>query len=295
MDCNLLTRSRNKFGKLILSIAGVALLQPALAFCAAAAPANPADFQIANSQALRSKAEQLFELGNRARVAQGINPLQWDPALAAAALYHCARVAAEGPLSHQYAGEAELSERAGLAGAHFNLIEENIAEGYAPAQIHQMWMNSQGHRENLLNPEVDRVGIAVVARGNTLYAVADFGHAVAVLTPDQVEAKIAGLVQATGVAAHLNSTGARLACAQDNGLPVLLDNRRPEFIMRWQDAELGHLPSALLDRISTGKYHEAAVASCPSQNPGTTFTVYRMAVLLLRAESTPSRTLLSQK
>jgi uncharacterized protein YkwD len=299
MNRNLLTRIKSKFSNFVLPIAGVALLQPALTFCAAAPPATPpvtpADIQIANSQALRTKAEQLFELGNRARAAQGISPLQWDPALAAAALYHCARVAAEGPLSHQYAGEPELSERAGQAGAHFSLIEENIAEGYAPAQIHQMWMNSQGHRENLLNPEVDRVGIAVVARGSTLYAVADFGHAVAVLTPEQVESKVAGLVQATGVAAHLNSTGARIACAQDNGLPVSLDNRRPGFIMRWQDAELGHLPSALLDRIATGKYHEAAVASCPSQNAETTFTVYRVAVLLLRTESAPARTLLSQK
>jgi uncharacterized protein YkwD len=295
MNCNLLTLTKNIFKSLAVSIAGVALLQPALALCAAAAPATPADIQIGNSQTLRNKAEQLFELGNRARAAQGISPLQWDAALAAAALYHCARVAAEGPLSHQYAGEPELSERAGQAGAHFSLIEENIAEGYAPAQIHQMWMNSQGHRENLLNPEVDRVGIAVVARGNTLYAVADFGHAVAVLTPEQVESKVAGLVQATGVAAHLNSTGARLACAQDHGLPVSLDNRRPEFIMRWQDAELGHLPSALLDRIATGKYHEATVASCPSQNAETTFTVYRVAVLLLRTDSTTPRTLLSQK
>jgi uncharacterized protein YkwD len=295
MNCNRLTRIKNLFKSFALSIASVVFLQPALTLFAATPPVSPADIQIGNSQALRNKAEQLFELGNQARAARGISPLQWDPALTAAALYHCTRAAAEGPLSHQYAGEAELSERAGQAGAHFSLIEENIAEGNQPAQIHQMWMNSPGHRENLLNPEVDRVGIAVVARGNTLYAVADFGHAVAVLTAEQVEAKVAGLVQATGVAAHLNSTGARLACAQDHGLPVSLDNRRPEFIMRWQDAELGHLPSALLDRIASGKYHEASVASCPSQNAETTFTVYRVAVLLLRTESAPPRTLLSQK
>ena len=32
-----------------------------------------------------------------------------------------------------------------------------------------------------------------------------------------------------------------MACAQDHGLPVSLDNRRPEFIMRWQDAALERL------------------------------------------------------
>jgi hypothetical protein len=65
--------------------------------------------------------------------------------------------------------------------------------------------------------------------------------------------------------------------------------------MRWQDAELSHLPEALLDRISTGKYREAAVGSCPSQSADGTFTLYRVAVLLLRAEPGVTRTYLSSK
>jgi uncharacterized protein YkwD len=283
-------------GIILFSLAIAALISPAHPLLAApSGPAPGADVQIANNQALRNAAGQLFALGNQARAAQGLRPLEWDPALAAAALNHCVRMAAEGPLSHQYDGEPDLSERAGHAGAHFSLVEENIAEGYEPASIHQAWMNSPHHRENLLNPEVDRVGLAVVARGNMLYAVADFAHEVRVLTPEQVEAAVANLVQATGVAAHGSSVGARLACAQDHGLPVSVDNRRPEFIMRWQDAELSHLPEALLDRIATGKYREAAVGSCASQSADGTFTVYRIAVLLLRAESAPPRTYLSSK
>jgi uncharacterized protein YkwD len=253
------------------------------------------DVQIGNNQALRSQAEQLFVLGNRAREAQGLRPLQWDPALAAAALNHCARMAAEGPISHQYAGEPDLSQRAGRAGAHFSLIEENVAVGAYPGQIHQAWMNSRGHLENLLNPEVNRVGLAVVARGDVLYAVADFGRAVSVLTPEQVEATVANLVRALGVAAHGNSTGARLACAQDHGLPVSLDHMRPEFIMRWQDAALDRLPEALLERIATGKYHDAAVGSCPSQSADGTFTAYRVAVLLLRPATVGTRSYLASK
>jgi len=107
----------------------------------------------------------------------------------------------------------------------------------------------QGHRDNLLNPAVDRLGVAVVARGSRLYAVEDFSRGVQVLTMEQVEARISSLMQENGIAAHVNSVGARLACAQDHGLPVSLDNRRPEFIMRWQDAELQRLPGALLDRM----------------------------------------------
>jgi uncharacterized protein YkwD len=254
-----------------------------------------ANVQVGTNQALRSMAEQLFTMANKARAAQGVSPLQWDPALAGAALNHCARMAAEGPISHQYNGEPDLSERAGQAGAHFSLIEENVAQGYQPAAIHQSFMNSQGHRDNLLNPAVDRMGVAVVARGNWIYAVEDFSRSVQVLSREQVEAAVSNMVQATGVAAHGNSIGARLACEQDHGLPVSLDNRRPEFIMRWQDAQLRRLPEALVDRIATGKYHEAAVGSCPTQSPDATFTVYRVAVLLLKPEPGASQTYLSSK
>jgi uncharacterized protein YkwD len=286
---------RSPWKSLIAFVALIALVMPDGRLFASPLPVTAADQQIDNSQGLRNQATQLFALGNQARAAQGLSALEWDQALAAAALNHCLRMAAEGPLSHQYEGEAELSARAGQSGAHFSFIEENIAVGDRPASIHQAWMNSPGHRENLLSPAVDRVGVAVVARGNMLYAVADFGHGVAVLTPEQVEAKVASLVDATGVVAHGNSPGAREACAQDNGLPVSLDNRRPEFIMRWQDSELGHLPSALVDRIATGKYQEAAVGSCSTQRAATTFTVYRVAVLLLRTPSPAPRTLLSQR
>src|SRR5271166_3708251 len=191
-------------GRTLFSLALAAFLLPAHAVVAGTS-GTAADVQLANNQALRNAAEQLFVYGNQARAAQGLRPLEWDPALAAAAMNHCVRMAAEAELSHQYSGEPELSERAGHAGAHFSLVEENIAEGREPASIHQAWMNSPHHRENLLNPEVDRVGLAVVARGNTLYAVADFAHEVRVLSAEQVEATVANLVQATGVAAHGNS------------------------------------------------------------------------------------------
>jgi uncharacterized protein YkwD len=283
--------------KLLLILALAVPVLPAQAPRAGAgSPAVLAvDLQSTRTQSLRNQAQQLFALGNQARAAQGLPPLAWDPALAAAALNHCARMVAEGPLSHQYAGEPDLSVRAGQAGAHFNFIEENVAAGYQPASIHQAWMNSPPHRQNLLSPAVDRVGFAVLARGSMLYAVADFERSSQVLTAAQVEAAVANLVQATGVAAHGNSPGARQACAQENGLPASLDNRRPEFIMRWQAAELDRLPAALLDRIATGKYHEAAVGSCSTDGDHSAFTFYRVAVLLLKPQTGASPTYLSSK
>jgi hypothetical protein len=50
--------------------------------------------------------------------------------------------------------------------------------------------------------------------------------------------------------------------------------------MRWQDAELSHLPQELADRLATGRYRAADVGSCPAQNVEGAFSAYRIAVIL---------------
>ena len=224
--------------------------------------------------------EQLLALANQARAQAGAGRLQWDPALAAAALYHCRRMAAEGPIAHRYGGEPDLSSRAGQAGAHFGLIEENVAIGPSAGMIHDEWMNSPGHRTNLLNPEVDRVGVAVVASRGVLYAVADYARGVESLSAAQIEAHVAALIRVSGVSILGDPALARAACARDEGVPRSSSGGQPGFVMRWQDSELAHLPQALADRLASGQYRRAAVGSCPAQEMEGSFTAYRVAVLL---------------
>jgi hypothetical protein len=232
--------------------------------------------QRAASNAIQSEAWQLVELANRDREAQGAGPLRWDPALATAARRHCLRMAAAGSISHQYPGEADVAERTALEGAHFSRIEENVAFGPNPATIHSQWMHSPGHRSNLLNPEVDRVGVAVVAGPHGYYAVADYARAVAVLTPSQVEESVARLLRGQGLAILPDPTVAREYCVQSKGEG---SRGQPRFLMLWQDAELDQLPRALLERTATGGYSQAAVGSCPAQQQAS-FSAYRIAVLL---------------
>jgi hypothetical protein len=233
-----------------------------------------------STQALPSAAEQLLSLANDARREQGAPLLQWDPALAAAALNHCRRMTVEGEISHRYGGELSLTERAGQAGAHFSLIEENIAVGSYPALIHQGWMQSPGHRTNLLNPQVDHVGIATVAARGVIYAVADYSRAVPVLSQVQVEAAIGDLVRASGVTVLRDSTTARAACALDRGLPGDPSGMQPQFVIRWQGADLTHLPPDLVRRLASGQYRQAAVGNCAAKDLEDSFTAYRVAVLL---------------
>lgn len=230
-------------------------------------PAKQADIQ--------AQTEQLFALANQARATAGVGPLKWDRALATAALNHCQRMAAEGPIAHRYGGEPEVGERAAQSGSHFSVIEENVAVGSRAATIHQGWMDSPHHRENLLSAEVDSVGIAVVSSRGVLYAVADYAHAVPTLSPAQVEARVGALVKARGVTLLQDTTDARAYCS--NG-----SNRGGSagFLMVWQNADITMLPQPLLDQLASGRYRKAAAGSCPAQGVEGAFTVYRVAVLL---------------
>lgn len=230
---------------------------------------------------LPAKAEQLFAMANQTRAQEGRGRLVWDQALADAAMKHCMRMAAEGPISHRYGGEPDLTARAGAAGAHFSLIEENIAVGSYPSSIHEGWLNSPGHRANLLNAEIDHVGIAVVAAQGVLYAVADYARAAPVLSPVEVESTVARLLRAQGVSIRRDTTEARAACRLDHGLPPQAENGgMPQFVMRWQDANLEQLPTQLVESLASGRYRQAEVGSCPARNTEGAFTVYRVAVLL---------------
>ena len=236
--------------------------------------------QMQSGTIVSDAADQLLGLTNQVRAQSGSKRLEWDQGLAQAAQAHCLRMAAEGPIAHRYGGEADLSTRAAQAGARFDLIEENVAVGPSAEVVHDQWMHSPGHRSNLMNPEVDRVGIAVVAARGVLYATADYARGVQPLSPDQVEAKVADLIRVSGVALLGDHALARAACAMDRGLPGIKDEVRPGFIMRWQDSELNQLPRQLADNLISGQYHKAAVGSCPAQGVEGDFTAYRVAVLL---------------
>jgi len=234
--------------------------------------------QSASSNTIQQESWQLVQLANQARAQAGAGPLKWDAALAAAARQHCLRMAADNSISHQYVGEPDVKARAAQAGAHFSLIEENVAIAPTPYEIHDAWMRSPGHRSNLLNPKVDHVGVAVVAGRNGLYAVADYERAVPLLSQSQVESQVAGLMQ--GVSILPNATLARTACAADSGIPHPASGPKPRFMLLWEGAQLTQLPKDLTDALATGKYHQASVGSCSAQGDEGAFTTYRIAVLL---------------
>lgn len=250
-----------------------------LVSCAVAQPQSSSSGRGQGTGNLRAESEQVFALANQARAQAGVGRLVWDPALAQAALAHCQRMVEEGPIAHRYGGEPDVSGRAAAAGAHFSVIEENVAVGPSAPAIHDEWMNSPGHRQNLLSPEVDHVGIAVVAARGVLYAVADYSRAVERLSAAQVEARVAELIRPSGVEVLRDPSVAREACRTDEGAPRS-SGATPRFVMRWQSGDLDRLPQQLVERLQSGRYRQAAVGSCPAQGVEGSFSAYRLAVLL---------------
>ena len=231
------------------------------------------------AQGPTSVAEQyLFQAANAERQQRGLPMLQWDPALYRAATLHAMEMAARESISHQYPGEADLAGRAGGAGAHFSLVEENVAEAPTAVTVHRAWMESEGHRENLLDPEVNRVAISVRSRKGELYAVEAFDRDVESLSYEDQEIAVADLLRTTpNLNIQVADEEARTTCAMDEGYA---GPRRPWFIMRFTTGELDALPAELRERLNSGRYHQAVVGACPAKRSTRPFSSYNIAVLL---------------
>jgi uncharacterized protein YkwD len=230
------------------------------------------------AQGPRSIAEQyLFAAANADRARQGIPALHWDDALYRAAAFHAVQMADHQSISHQYAGEPDVSARAMRAGARFSVIAENVAEAPTAVIIHNAWMNSPHHRDNLLDPRVTSVGIRVLSRQGQLYAVEDFDRNVPVLSLEAQEHAVASLLQSSSPMTAVSSTPeARRTCAMDTGYAGA---NRPWFVMRYTSGSLDQIPSQLQDKLATGRFHTAVVGACRATN-SQNFTAYNIAVLL---------------
>ena len=80
-------------------------------------------------------------------------------------------------LSHDLPGEPALPQRfAATSTLQFSAEGENVGLAPSAAEAHRGVMRSQHHRENLLNPDYNVAGFAVVCNGSTIYVTEDFGH-----------------------------------------------------------------------------------------------------------------------
>jgi hypothetical protein len=220
----------------------------------------------------------LFDSANRERAQRGLSQLQWDEHLAAAARQHGLLMARQNTLAHQLPGEAEPAARGQQAGARFSAFAENVAYGPDAAEIHDGLMKSPPHRKNLLDPQLNSMGVAVVDRGGTLFAAEDFSREVAALSIEEQESRVGALLKARGLTVASENAEARRVCRLGPGHER---SQRPVYVVRFTGADLDKLPVSVGQALRSGRYHTAEVGACALDHPGD-FAGYQIALLFFQ-------------
>lgn len=217
---------------------------------------------------------ELFELLNRERVANHLPQLAWDDALFKAARKHALLMLDLNIFEHQLPGEPGLEERITNAGARFTYIAENIALGKDSASIHNGWMDSPGHRANILSPRATAVGIAVVRGTDGLFAVQDFSRAFANESLEQQEKQVVSLLTAKGLSVTGLPEDARKSCDGKVGF----SSPRSGALIRFETGDLSEIPPDLEKKIRGEPYRNVSVGAC--RTPGAAgFSRYKIALL----------------
>jgi uncharacterized protein YkwD len=121
--------------------------------------------------------EQVVTLVNAERATAGCPGLTVDSRLATAARAHSADMAARGYFDHTTPDGVTFDQRIDDAGYSWSYVAENIAAGQQdPAAVMTSWMNSEGHRRNILNCALRNIGVGLAYNvNNRPYWTQDFG------------------------------------------------------------------------------------------------------------------------
>lgn len=113
---------------------------------------------------------QLLQLLNAERQKIGAPPLRISSQLAQAAQRHADDMAKNNFLSHEGSDGSTMESRIQETGYAFSAIAENVAGGQpTPESVIQTWLNSSGHRRNMLNPEYTEIGIGYATNSSSQY------------------------------------------------------------------------------------------------------------------------------
>lgn len=106
-----------------------------------------------------SYAEQVVELVNEERAKMGLSPMELDTEIASAALIRANEIKTS--FSHTRPDGRKFSTVLTDNGIRFYGAGENIAWGQrSPEQVMNAWMNSDGHRANILNAKYTKIGVS---------------------------------------------------------------------------------------------------------------------------------------
>jgi hypothetical protein len=113
-------------------------------------------------QVNKDGAQIVLLLSNIEREKKGVGPLTWSDQAARSAFKHSKDMSDHNYFSHSFSDGRTPFDLMKEQGIKFRLASENIAMGYRDAiEAVYGWMNSSGHRQSLLNPQLKRLGVGV--------------------------------------------------------------------------------------------------------------------------------------
>ncbi|MFC9049695.1 CAP domain-containing protein [Streptomyces anthocyanicus] len=119
---------------------------------------------------------QVLALVNEERAAAGCSPVTANSRLTRAADDYSDVMASSGVMSHTGPDGSTMASRVEAAGYQWSALGENIAQGQADAaSVMEAWMNSPGHRENILNCSFKELGVGVHFGDGGPWWTQDFG------------------------------------------------------------------------------------------------------------------------
>ena len=111
--------------------------------------------------------KQVVELTNKERAKYGLPALEIDKPLMAAAREKSQDMQVNNYFSHTSPTYGSPFDRLKALGISYKSAGENIAKGQtSAAQVVEAWMNSEGHRANILNKDFTHIGVGYVKDGN---------------------------------------------------------------------------------------------------------------------------------
>lgn len=131
----------------------------------AAARAKPQTKPVASTTV--SLEQKVAELTNQERAKLGLKPLKWDASLSKVAKAKSADMLKNGYFDHDsptYGSPFDMMDKFGI---QYWAAGENIAMGYdTPASVVKGWMNSPGHRANILSDKYTHIGVGYEPNGS---------------------------------------------------------------------------------------------------------------------------------
>jgi uncharacterized protein YkwD len=152
-----------------------------LAFSAVSPLVANADSAQESTPPLRTTINSIVKLVNAERAKAGLQPLVAVPALNTAAQAHAVDMASQDYFDHTSLDGRTYVQRVAKTGYRYITLGENIAAGGAtPAATMRQWMNSPGHRANILSAAYKEIGVGYARKADSSfqhYWVQDFGTA----------------------------------------------------------------------------------------------------------------------